>query len=73
MIAAVPPAAVTTAPAAPVDNQPRRAPRREQSLAQKYHAPLRSFMSFRDGITYSREHDFTREQLEPITANEFYR
>lgn len=56
-----------------MDDQPRRAPHHEQSLAERYHAPLHNFMSSQDGITYSRDHNFTRDQLEPITANEFYR
>ena len=30
-------------------------------------------MSFRDGIAYDYNHEFTREQLEPITALHFYR
>ena len=30
-------------------------------------------MSFRDGIHYGREHNFTREELEPISAIEFYK
>ena len=59
-----PPAATT---------QPRRQPRRILSLAEKYHAPLRHLMSWRDGVTYEKNHQFSSDQLENVTAQDIYR
>jgi hypothetical protein len=61
----VPPSQVPL-PAPPADAPPPQ-PRREQSLAERYHSPLRHFMSWKDGTTYGHDHVFTREELEPIT------
>ena len=78
LVMAAPPAIATVAPTAapaiaPAEEQPQRAPRRELSLAEKYHNPLCNFMSFRDGIACDCNHEFTREQHEPLTALDFYR
>ena len=73
LIVAAPPATIATTTVAPAEEQPQRSPRHERSLAEKYHAPLCNFISFRDGIAYDRNHQFTREQLEPLTALDFYR
>jgi hypothetical protein len=43
------------------------------SLSEKYHALLQNFMSFRDGTNYDCLHEFTREEVGPITAVDFHR
>ena len=66
LVMAAPPVIATAAPAiTPAEEQPQRAPHHKPSLAEKYHAPLRNFMSFRDGVAYDRNHEFTRENLSP--------
>ena len=58
----------------PNANQPRRQARRAQTLSEQYFPPLREFMSWRNRRDYPRRgYTFTREQLEPITADEYYR
>lgn len=53
--------------------QPHRQPRRILSLAEKYHAPLRHLISWRDGLTYDKNHQFSFDELKNITAEDIYR
>ena len=48
-------------------------PRREVQLKEQYKRDLISFMSFRDGIEYDRNHEFTMEALGNITPVEIVR
>jgi hypothetical protein len=43
------------------------------TLAESYSPALRNFMTYRNARNYPSGHCFSREELEPITADELYR
>ena len=42
----------------------------DEDNRRKYRGVLRAFMSYRDGTEYSRDHEFAREELAQVTAQE---
>jgi hypothetical protein len=50
-----------------------RAPRRERSKRELYYPPLLKFMSWRDGVDYPKDSEFTMEQKAIITPEQLVR
>ena len=48
-------------------------PRREKTLTEQYKPYLLTFMTFRDGVQYEKEHYFSNETLGNVTPQEIVR